>query len=133
MNGNLNDKEFVFNDHFNSQYINELYDGDYILIEETFTDVAKEYNALLQNVYVCYRSGDIPALKSAVHKLKPLLGYVGLTSLQDECQRFEDSCQQDSIPALHEDFAVLSGGLTTAKTWIEEEKARLTAFVRTLE
>ena len=133
MNSSANDKEFVFNDRFNSQYINELYDGDYTLIEETFTDVANEYNSMLQNVYVCYRSGDIPALKSAVHKIKPLLGYVGLTSLQTGCQKFEDNCQQDSFPSLHEDFAELSTGLTTAKAWIEEEKARLTTFVRTLE
>ena len=133
MNNHANDKDFVFTQHFNTQYINELYDGDYILIEETFTDVIKEYNPLLQNVHVCYRSGDIPALKSAVHKLKPLLGYVGLTSLQTGCQQFEDNCQQHSFPSLHKDFDVLSAGLTTAKAWIEEEKARLTAFVRTLE
>lgn len=133
MNSSANDKEFVFGGQFNSQYINELYDGDYILIEETFTDVANEYGPMLQNVFLCYRSGDIPALKSAVHKLKPLLGYVGLTSLQAECQRFEDNCQQDSFPSLHDDFTALSSGLTTARAWIEEEKGRLTVFVQTLE
>lgn len=133
MNSRANDKDFVFNSRFNSQYISELYDGDYILIEETFTDVAGEYGPMLQNVYLCYRSGDIPALKSAVHKIKPLLGYVGLTTLQSECQKFEDNCQQESFPSLHDDFARLSSGLTTAKSWIEEEKTRLTAYVRTLE
>lgn len=133
MNSNTNDKDFVFSGQFNGQYINELYDGDYVLIEETFTDVAGEYSPMLQNVYLCYRSGDIPALKSAMHKLKPLLGYVGLTSLQADCQKFEDHCGQDSFPSLHDDFSKLSTGLSTAKTWIEKEKGRLTAFVRTLE
>lgn len=133
MNSRANDKDFVFNNRFNSQYISELYDGDYILIEETFTDVAGEYGPMLQNVYLCYRAGDIPALKSAVHKIKPLLGYVGLTTFQSECQKFEDNCQQESFPSLHDDFARLSSGLATAKNWIEEEKTRLTAYVRTLE
>jgi len=133
MNSSANDKDFMFNDHFNGQYINELYDGDYILIEETFTDVVNEYGPMLQNVYLCYRSGDIPALKSAVHKIKPLLGYVGLTSLQTECQKFEDNCQQESFPSLHDDFGVLSAGLSEAKAQIEDEKSRLTAYVRTLE
>ena len=133
MNSRANDKDFVFNNRFNSQYISELYDGDYILIEETFTDVTGEYGPMLQNVYLCYRAGDIPALKSAVHKIKPLLGYVGLTTFQFECQKFEDNCQQESFPSLHDDFARLSSGLATAKSWIEEEKTRLTAYVRTLE
>ncbi|MBN9379414.1 MAG: Hpt domain-containing protein [Chitinophagaceae bacterium] len=133
MNSSTNDKYFVFSGQFNGQYINELYDGDYALMAETFTDVAGEYNPMLQNVFLSYRSGDIPALKSAVHKLKPLLGYVGLTSLQADCQKFEDNCQQDSFPSLHDDFAQLSTGLSTAKSWIDEEKGRLTAFVRTLK
>jgi len=129
MSSDPNEMEFVFGAHFNSQYINELYDGDYALIEETFADVLNEYGPLLQNVTVCYRSGDIPALRSAVHKIKPLLGYVGLTSLQAGCQQFENNCQQDSFPSLHDDFAALSAGLTTAKRQIEEEKTRLTNFV----
>ena len=133
MSSEPNDKEFVFDAQFNSQYINELYDGDYTLIEETFADVLNEYGPLLQNVVICYRSGDIPALRSAVHKLKPLLGYVGLTPLQAECQQFENNCQQDSFPSLHDDFAALSAGLTTAKSQIEEEMARLAAFARSRE
>src|SRR5882762_10325394 len=130
MNSGANDKDFIFSEPFNSQYINELYDGDFILVEETFEDVIKEYGPLLQQVYLCYRSGDIPTLKSAVHKLKPLLGYVGLTTLQTASQHFENNCQQDTFPSLHDDFAALSAGLSTAKTLIEEEKVRLAEFVR---
>jgi HPt (histidine-containing phosphotransfer) domain-containing protein len=129
MSNDPNEMEFVFDAQFNSQYINELYDGDFALIEETFADVLEEYGPLLQNVMVCYRSHDIPALRSAVHKIKPLLGYVGITSLQAACQQFEDNCQQDSFPSLHDDFAVLSADLTAAKSRIEKEKNRLTTFV----
>jgi len=129
MSNDPNEMEFVFGAHFNSQYINELYDGDYALIEETFADVLDEYGPLLQNLMACYGSGDIPALRSAVHKIKPLLGYVGLTSLQAGCQQFENNCQQGSFLSLHDDFAALSAGLTTAKRQIEEEKTRLTNFV----
>ena len=129
MNSGANHKHFTFSHPFNSQYINELYDGDFALIEETFADVLHEYGPLLQNVMVCYRSGDIPALKSAVHKIKPLLGYVGITTLQAECQEFENNCQLDSFPSLHDDFVALSAGLATAKSQIEEEKKRLTDFV----
>jgi HPt (histidine-containing phosphotransfer) domain-containing protein len=124
-----NHKTFIFSSHFNSQYISELYEDDHALIEETFQDVLKEYGPLQQQVFICYRSGDIPALKSAVHKLKPLLGYVGLTTVQSECQKFENNCERDVFPTLDEDFAALSANLTLAKTLIEEEKARLQKFL----
>jgi len=130
MNSEANDNEFQFSGDFNSQYINELYDGDYQLIDETFTDVANEYGSMLQNVVVCYRSGDVRALKSAVHKIKPLLGYVGLTSLQNECQQFESNCELESFPSLHDDFASLSSRLSNAKAHIDSESSRLSEFVR---
>jgi HPt (histidine-containing phosphotransfer) domain-containing protein len=106
-----------------------LYDNDPILIDETFGDVIKEYSPMLQHVFLCYRAGDIPALKSAVHRIKPLLGYVGLTTVQSECQTFETNCERDVFPSLHDDFAALSSHLTSAKSLIEEEKARLEAFL----
>jgi|SRR6185503_7955232 len=129
MNSGANHKHFTFSHPFNSQYINELYDNDPILIDETFADVLKEYNPMLQHVYVCYRAGDIPALKSAVHRIKPLLGYVGLTTIQSECQQFESNCERDVFPSLHDDFAALSAHLSSARALIEEEKARLEAFL----
>ena len=129
MNSGANHKHFAFSHPFNGQYINELYDNDSALIEETFRDVIKEYSPMLQDVYVCYRAGDIRALKSAVHKIKPLLGYVGLTTLQSDCQQFESNCERDVFPALHDDFATLSANLTAAKALIEKEKARLEAFL----
>ena len=129
MNSGSNHKHFTFSHPFNGQYINELYDNDPALADETFGDVLKEYSPMLQDVYVCYRAGDIRALKSAVHRIKPLLGYVGLTNLQADCQQFESNCERDVFPSLHDDFATLSTNLSSAKTLIEEEKARLAAFL----
>lgn len=130
MNSETNHKDFTFSPPFNGQYINELYDNDHALIDETFADVIKEYSPMLQQVYLCYRASDIPALKSAVHRIKPLLGYVGLTTLQSECQKFESNCERDVFPSLHDDFASLSANLSSAKAVIEAEKARLEAFLR---
>lgn len=130
MNSGANHTSFTFSPPFNGQYINELYDNDHVLIEETFADVLKEYSPMLQDVLVCYRSGDIPALKSAVHRIKPLLGYVGLTTFQSECQQFESNCERDVFPSLHDDFAALSAHLSSARGLIEEEKARLDAFLK---
>ena len=64
------------------------------MIGETFTDVLMEYDDFVQHINAGYEQGDRAALKSAVHKIKPLFGFVGLLTLQAECQDFENSCLQ---------------------------------------
>ena len=125
----MSDKQFVFSDVINSQYIIELYAGDYVMIEETFTDVLLEYDVFVQKINTCFRDDNVTALKSAVHKIKPLFGFVGLTDLQGLCLRFEEACQGDSsCSRLAADYAVLFEKLVQAKSVIRDEHARLVAF-----
>jgi HPt (histidine-containing phosphotransfer) domain-containing protein len=120
--------EFIFNKTINSKYINELYESDYVMIEETFADVLKEYDAYLQNINVCYQAEDVAGLKSAVHKIKPLCGYVGLTELQSRCQQFENGCQDGKFRSLENECTELMNNLIQAKSVIVEEKTRLSLF-----
>ncbi|MBS1660089.1 MAG: Hpt domain-containing protein [Bacteroidetes bacterium] len=124
----MSDKTFVFSDAINSTYIIELYAGDYVMIEETFSDVLMEYDGFVQKINTCFRQGDSLALKSAIHKIKPLFGFVGLTDLQSNCLRFEDACLTSSCADLAGDYAVLFEKLIGAKSIIESEHARLVAF-----
>lgn len=124
----MSDKTFVFSNAINSQYIIELYAGDYVMIEETFTDVLMEYDGFVQKINTCFRDDDVIALKSAVHKVKPLFGFVGLTDLQALCLRFENACQGSGCSQLAADYAVLFEKLVQAKSIIREEQARLVAF-----
>jgi HPt (histidine-containing phosphotransfer) domain-containing protein len=68
------------------------------------------------------------ALKSAVHKIKPLFGFVGLLSLQAECQDFENSCLQAGPDVLTANFTSLKAKLLNIRNLIETEKIRLEAF-----
>ncbi len=124
----MSDKKFVFSDVINSQYIIDLYAGDYVMIEETFTDVLLEYDGFVQKINTCFREDDITALKSAVHKIKPLFGFVGLTDLQALCLKFENACQDATCSHLAADYAVLFEKLVLAKSVIRDEHARLVAF-----
>jgi hypothetical protein len=124
----MSDKTFVFSDAINSQYIIELYAGDYVMIEETFTDVLLEYDGFVQKINTCFREDDVIALKSSVHKIKPLFGFVGLTDLQTSCLRFENACQDANCSQLAADYAVLFEKLVLAKSIIRDEQARLVAF-----
>lgn len=129
MNQPFANKTHVFSEHINAAYIIELYSGDYSMIEETFADVVSEYPSLLANVDAAYLAGDIPALKRAVHKIKPLFGFVGLTSIQSQCLDFENSCEaHPSLPLLTNEFMLLKNNLLQMKAVIEEEKEKLVLF-----
>ncbi len=131
MNQSFADKTFVFNEPIKAQYIIDLYSGDYVMIEETFTDVLGEYASLLENIDAAYQAKDIVALKRAVHKIKPLFGFTGLLSIQSQCLDFEEACE--TAPSLHvltTGFTALKNSLLQTRAIIEEEKERLTLFNR---
>ena len=124
----LSHKNFVFSDAINSQYIIDLYAGDYIMIEETFADVLREYDNFVDRIFTSYHENDRQALKSAVHKIKPLFGFVGLTSIQALCLQFENTCMETPDAALAASFPQLETQLLQARGIIEKEKGRLTEF-----
>jgi HPt (histidine-containing phosphotransfer) domain-containing protein len=125
----MSDKTFVFSKAVNGKYIIELYAGDYVMIEETFTDVLLEYDSFVQKINTSFHDGDPRVLKSAIHKIKPLFGFVGLTEIQARCARFENACQDaPSCPALAEEYGPLFEQLVHARAIIQEEQARLVKF-----
>src|SRR6202012_5423223 len=117
----LSHKEFEFSDAINSQYIIDLYAGDYIMIEETFTDVLNEYDGFVERILTSYHENDRPALKSAIHKIKPLFGFVGLTTVQAQCLTFENACLDAPDTQLAISFPPLKEQLLSARGIIEIE------------
>lgn len=128
MNNAPANSTFDFSPPIDSRYLIELYAGDYIMIGETFSDVLAEYDVFVQHINDGYEQGDRAALKSAVHKIKPLFGFVGLLTLQAECQDFENNCLQAKQDALAANFTTLKAKLLNIRNLIETEKARLEAF-----
>ena len=82
----------------------------------------------MQSIYASYLAKDMPALKAAVHKVKPLFGFVGLLSLQAQCQDFEYACQDRGWAELADDFNSLKNNLIQVRALIEAEKERLEMF-----
>jgi hypothetical protein len=124
----LSNTSYNFSSAINGKYIIDLYAGDYVMIEETFNDVLREYDEFVQKILTTYHEGDIAGLKSAVHKIKPLFGFVGLTSHQSQCLQFENSCLAMTPGQLAEAFVPLEKKLLEAKSIIAEESRRLAAF-----
>jgi|SRR5580658_5293817 hypothetical protein len=119
---------FQFSPPIDSRYLIELYAGDYDMIGETFTDVLTEYDVFVQHIIDSYELGDRAALKSAMHKIKPLFGFVGLLTLQAECQDFENSCLHAEAGALTAKFTSFRDRLLKTRALIETEKERLEQF-----
>jgi len=129
MNRPFPDNTFIFHESVNAAYIIDLYSADYIMIEETFADVVNEYPSLMEGIEAAWLSGDVPALKRAVHKIKPLFGFVGLTSIQAQCLHFENACETTpSLPSLTSEFTLLKNTLIQTRSIIEKEKERLALF-----
>ena len=119
---------FQFSPPIDSRYLIDLYAGDYIMIGETFSDVLMEYDDFVRHISSSYEQGDRTGLKGAVHKIKPLFGFVGLLTLQAECQDFENTCLEADEAALAASFKKLKGNLLSIRKLIETEKDRLLEF-----
>jgi HPt (histidine-containing phosphotransfer) domain-containing protein len=120
---------FVFNEEIDTNYLNSLYGDDYIYLQEVFGTVLQDYQSLTDNIEYSYSSGNLTALRSAVHKIKPVFGYVGLTAVQLQCQQFEQICGTVNSPEkLAGDFETLKNKIFQSKQVIEEEKKKLEIF-----
>jgi HPt (histidine-containing phosphotransfer) domain-containing protein len=127
---NLNTSNaFIFNAEIDTNYLNSLYGDDFIYLQEVYETVLDDYQSLTDNIEYSYSSGNLAALRSAVHKIKPVFGFVGLVSVQEQCQRFEHICGTAGSPDhLASDFEALKNIISQSKQIIEEEKKRLEIF-----
>ncbi len=126
---NLTDNSFIYSDGIDTAYLNSLYGDDYLYVQEVFDTVLKDYKSLTDNIEFSYTSGDLTGLRSAVHKIKPVFGFVGLTGVQQECQQFENNCNKAvSLDSLGKDFDLLKEKLLNTRYILEEEMKKLENF-----
>ncbi|MFI5193126.1 MAG: Hpt domain-containing protein [Chitinophagales bacterium] len=120
---------FIFNPEIDTNYLQSLYGDDYVYLQEVFSTVLNDYESLTDNIEYSYTSGNLTALRAAVHKIKPVFGFVGLTAVQQECQQFENTCGTVTSPEmLARDFEILKNKIILSKLVMEEEKKKLEIF-----
>lgn len=129
MNNLKTSNTFVFNPEIDANYLNSLYGDDFVYLQEVFETVLEDYQSLTDNIEYSYSSGNLTALRSAVHKIKPVFGFVGLTTVQQQCQHFEQICGDVISPEnLSGDFETLKNKIFQSRQVIEEEKKKLEIF-----
>jgi HPt (histidine-containing phosphotransfer) domain-containing protein len=120
---------FVFNTEIDANYLYSLYGDDFIYMQEVLDTVLHDYQSLTDNIEYSYTSGNLTALRAAVHKIKPVFGFVGLTAVQQLCQQFEQICGTACSPdKLAGEFETLKNKIFQSKQIIEEEKKKLELF-----
>jgi len=77
-----------------------------------------------------YESSDIPALKRATHKIKPLFGFTGLLHHEEMTARFEHLCETAITTSnITMQYMELTEMIKDGKNILKEECYRLTEFI----
>jgi HPt (histidine-containing phosphotransfer) domain-containing protein len=122
-------QNFVFSDKIDSDYLVSLYDHDYSYIEEVYSITLNHFDDDLETLRQAWATGNLGDLKRATHKMKPAMGFAGLTGLQQQCMEFEELCQKvQSIEPLKETYHQLITTLAESKELIGSEYERLKAY-----
>lgn len=85
---------YEFSAPFDRQFLADLYSGDTEAAEDIFGSSITQIQEELRSVEERAARGDVEGIRRIFHKIKPLFGYMGLLSVQDYVQEFEDRCQQ---------------------------------------
>jgi HPt (histidine-containing phosphotransfer) domain-containing protein len=120
---------FVFNEKFDHEYLFNLYADDFEYVEEIFSITLKNFDPDFESIEVAWSSEDPADLKRAIHKIKPAFGFVGLTSIQDQCKDFEELCQNVvTTKELSDQYKQIVTTLADSKKVLETEYRRLKEF-----
>lgn len=122
-------KKFIFNEKIDGDYLYSLYADDYPYIEEVFATTLQHYDDDVEVLKAAFGAGSVADLKKATHKLKPVFGFVGLTTTQEEVKKFEDLCQKvQTVDELRIDYKQIVTILGESKDLINSEYIKLKAF-----
>ena len=121
---------FIYNELIDPAILSSLYENDHDFIQkifQSFLDTGLDGD--LQQVQSCLSSGNTDGLRKVIHKIKPAFGFVGLTSIEEQCREMELLCVSGrSLSDLTEKITDLLKTSRAGKTAIEEDLQKLVQF-----
>jgi HPt (histidine-containing phosphotransfer) domain-containing protein len=121
-------QKFIFDEHLDRAFLDELFDGDSVYAEVVFEDFLRDLPDYWKEVETAHSNQDIQGLRTSVHKCKTLFGYVGFTDIQHLCQQLEDNCSGHPMTNGTPDYPFLVQRKEEARQIIENEHKRLKLF-----
>jgi len=126
-------ESFMYNELIDPVILSNLYENDYAFIQKIFQSFLDSgIDGDLQQVDTCFTSGDTDGLRKVIHKLKPAFGFVGLTSIEEQCREMELLCANGrSLNDLTEKITELLNAMRAGKKAIEDDLQKLILFNKT--
>jgi HPt (histidine-containing phosphotransfer) domain-containing protein len=84
---------FAFDSRLDGDFLNSIYEDDKEHAEMVFEKFLTSIRIQLNEIDECYSSGDAEMFRKQIHKLKPVLSFVGLTKLTSKAALIEDKCK----------------------------------------
>ena len=126
-------ESFMYNELIDPVILSNLYENDYAFIQKIFQSFLDSgLDGDLQQVDTCFTSDDTDGLRKVIHKLKPAFGFVGLTSIEEQCREMELLCANSrSLNDLTEKITELLNAMRAGKKAIEDDLQKLIRFNKT--
>ena|ERR1035438_5121646 len=104
----MENAEFAFDIRLDTNFLNELYEGDKEHAAMIFEQFLQTINAQMKEVDDNFNTGNSELFRQKMHKLKPVFSFVGLTSITQKAELIERQCKQtsgtSSIEGYYNDF-----------------------------
>lgn len=124
---------FMYNELIDPAILSSLYENDHAFIQKIFQSFLDNgLDGDLQQVESCFTSGDTDGLRKVIHKIKPAFGFVGLTSIEEQCREMELLCASGrSLNDLTEKISDLLNAMLAGKKAIEDDLQKLILLNKT--
>lgn len=122
-----------YNELIDPAILSTLYENDHIFIQKIFQSfLDNNIDGDIQQIESCFTSGDTDGLRKVIHKLKPAFGFVGLTSIEEQCREMELLCVSGrSLTDLNGKITDLLRSIRAGKMAIQEDLQKLVQFNKT--
>lgn len=125
----MNTDQFQFDRRIDTGILNNLYEKDYLYIEEIFRTVLKHYDEDVEAFEVHLQAGNLEGLKRTAHKIKPVFGFIGMPGVEDCCKEFEEKCAKTmDLEEIRPDYEKLLTQFKECKKVIETDLKKLTVY-----
>lgn len=106
----MGEAEYVFDGRLDGAFLESVYEGDMEHAEMVFDQFLRTIPGQLNEIKDYYQRSDIENFRKNVHKIKPVLSYVGLTALTGKAAVLENQCKQISsiqdVSGLYSSFSI---------------------------
>jgi HPt (histidine-containing phosphotransfer) domain-containing protein len=92
----MNQEYFVFNTKLDGEFLRSIYEDDKEHAEMVFEQFLLSIGMQLAEIEDSYTTGNTEFFRKKIHKLKPVLSFVGLTGLTGKAEILEKKCSEAS-------------------------------------